>query len=77
MEHRESSEMVSEVINTRELVAAKLLVVVVGVVKGMTRGALREDFVIKENIRRKVIYFAIIQVRRKLCSHACEQKQTI
>lgn len=70
--------MVSEVINTRELVAAKLLVVVVvGVVKGMTRGALREDFVIKENIRRKVIYFAIIQVRRKLCSHACEQKQTI
>lgn len=77
MEHRESSEMVSEVINTRELVAAKLVVVVVGVVKGMTRGALREDFVIKENIRRKVIYFAIIQVRRKLCSHACEQKQTI
>lgn len=62
MEHRESSEMVSEVINTRELVAAKLVVVVVGVVKGMTRGALREDFVIKENIRRKVIYFAIIQV---------------
>lgn len=61
MEHRESSEMVSEVIDTRELVAAKL-VVVVGVVKEMTRGALREDFVIKENIRRKVIYFAIIQV---------------
>lgn len=57
MEHRESSEMVSEVIDTRELV-----VVVVGVVKEMTRGALREDFVIKENIRRKVIYFAIIQV---------------
>lgn len=54
--------MVSEVINTRELVAAKLLVVVVGVVKGMTRGALREDFVVKENIGRKVIYFAIIQV---------------
>lgn len=62
MEHRESSEMVSEVINTRELVAAKLVVVVVVVVKGMTRGALREDFVVKENIGRKVIYFAIIQV---------------
>lgn len=55
--------MVSEVIDTRELVAAKLVVVVVvGVVKEMTRGALREAFVIKENIRSKVIYFAIIQV---------------
>lgn len=55
--------MVSEVVDTRELVAAKLLVVVVvGVVKEMTRGTLREDFAIKENIRRKVIYFAIIQV---------------
>lgn len=66
MEHRESSEMVSEVVDTRELVAAKLLVVVVvvvvGVVKEMTRSALREDFVVKENIGRKVIYFAIIQV---------------
>lgn len=59
--------MVSEVVDTRELVAAKLLlvvvvVVVVGVVKEMTRGALREDFVVKENIGRKMIYFAIIQV---------------
>lgn len=58
--------MVSEVVDTRELVAAKLVVVVVvvvvRVVKEMTRGALREDFVVKENIGRKVIYFAIIQV---------------
>lgn len=61
MEHRESSEMVSEVVDTRELVAAKLLLLL-GVVKEMTRGALREDFVVKENIGRKVIYFAIIQV---------------